>query len=55
MSDAWYPDQGQSDGDGQQPPDLSQVKPVGKLNIKELFQNQEENNNFIKPKVKTHL
>ena len=51
-SNVWYPGAGEGDGQQQPPPDLAQVKPVGKLNIKELFQNQEENNNFIKPKVK---
>ena len=46
ISDVWDPEDG---GGGGNKPALQ----VGKLNIKDLFQNQEENNNIEKPKVKS--
>ena len=48
ISDVWDPEDG---GGGGNKPALQ----VGKLNIKDLFQNQEENNNIEKPKVKISL
>ena len=51
ISDVWDPNQNYPSEGGQPIQIEGQIKPVGKLNIKDLFQNQEENNNIQKPKV----